>query len=123
VVFQARDASVKLLQESLANGKFPTGADVDGAARAVITRAGYEANILHRTGHNIGVKGHGDGVNNDDFETHDARHHNPETCFSIEPGIYLPNRFGVRSEIDGCIVNGRLELRPDGGQTAVPAIK
>jgi Xaa-Pro dipeptidase len=123
IVFQARDASVKLLQESAASGKLPTGADVDNAARAVIVKAGYADQILHRTGHNIGVKGHGDGVNNDDFETHDVRRHLSDTCFSIEPGIYLPGRFGVRSEIDGCLTNGKLELRPDGGQTAVPALR
>jgi Xaa-Pro aminopeptidase len=122
IVFQARDAAISFVRQGVQSGKLPTGAEVDDVARSVIIKAGYGDQILHRTGHNIGIRGHGDGVNNDDFETHDSRHHLPDTCFSIEPGIYLTGRFGVRSEIDGCITGGKLELRPSGMQSAVPAI-
>jgi Xaa-Pro aminopeptidase len=68
-------------------------------ARAVIDRAGYGDFFIHRTGHNIGEEVHGDGAHMDDFETRDERTVLPRTCFSIEPGIYLPE-FGVRSEVD-----------------------
>lgn len=119
VVFEARDAAVKLLRDS---PRLPTGAEVDAASRTVIGKAGYGDRFLHRTGHNIGVRGHGDGVNNDDFETHDARRHLPDTCFSVEPGIYLAGRFGVRSEIDLCLPGGKLEPRGGSGQTSVPAL-
>lgn len=122
IVFEARDAALKLVQQRAKTGTLPTGAEVDAAARAVIIRAGYGERILHRTGHSIGVRVHGDGVNNDDFETHDVRRHLPDTCFSIEPGIYLPGRFGVRSEVDVCLPGGKVDLRGGTGQTAVPAL-
>lgn len=122
IVFSARDAALQLVQERAASVKLPTGAEVDAAARNVIVKAGYGDRFLHRTGHNIGLRTHGDGVNNDDFETHDARRHLPDTCFSIEPGIYLAGRFGVRSEIDVCLPGGKVEVRGGTGQTAVPAL-
>ena len=121
-VFQARDAAVRLLRQRAEIGKLPTGAEVDAAARDPIAKAGYGDRFLHRTGHSIDHHGHGDGVNNDDFETHDVRRHLPDTCFSIEPGIYLAGRFGIRSEIDVCLPQGRVELRGGPGQPAVPAL-
>jgi Xaa-Pro aminopeptidase len=57
------------------------------------------AHFTHRTGHSIGQEVHGSGANMDNFENHDERRVSPWTCFSIEPGVYLPE-FGVRSEID-----------------------
>ena len=121
-VFQARDAAVQLLRQRAEFGKLPSGAEVDAAARNLIANAGYAERFLHRTGHSIDHHGHGDGVNNDDFETRDTRRHLPHTCFSIEPGIYLAGRFGVRSEIDVCLPGGRVELRGGPGQSAVPAL-
>ena len=119
VVFAAREAALRLFKPG---APLPTGAQVDAAARAVIADAGYGDAFLHRTGHNIGLRTHGDGVNNDDFETHDTRRHLPETCFSIEPGIYLAGRFGVRSEIDVCLPGGKVEVHGGPGQTSVPAL-
>ncbi len=55
---------------------------------------------MHRTGHNIGEELHGPGANLDNLETHDYRLSKPGTCFSVEPGIYLPGEFGVRLEYD-----------------------
>ena len=105
-VKEARDTAVRFLQERLAAGQPPQGGEVDRAARDVITRAGYGASFTHRTGHSIGWMGaHGDGVNIDDFETHDTRLLRPGAAFSIEPGIYLPT-FGVRSEINVVITPG-----------------
>jgi Xaa-Pro aminopeptidase len=121
-VFQARDAAVQLLRQRADFGKLPTGAEVDGVAREVIVKAGHGDRFLHRTGHSIDHHGHGDGVNNDDFETRDGRRHLPDTCFSIEPGIYLPGRFGIRSEIDVCLPGGKVELRGGPGQPLVPAL-
>ena len=59
--------------------------------------------FTHRTGHSIGEDIHGNGANMDNLETRDERRIIPQTCFSIEPGIYL-SQFGVRSEID-CYVS------------------
>jgi len=66
----------------------------------VITDAGYGDRFLHRTGHSIGEEVHGNGANIDSLETQDSRRLMPRTCFSIEPGIYLPGEFGIRSELD-----------------------
>src|SRR2546428_286092 len=119
---QARDAALQLLRQRAEFGKLPSGAEVDAAARNVIAKAGFGDRFLHRTGHSIDHHGHGDGVNNDDFETRDTRRHLPDTCFSIEPGIYLAGRFGIRSEIDVCLPGGRVELRGGPGQSVVPAL-
>jgi Xaa-Pro dipeptidase len=99
VVREARDAAVKLIQEHVKAGKPLQGWQVDQAARRVVEKAGYGKYFFHRTGHNIGQAVHGNGVNMDGLETHDARHLIPQTCNSVEPGIYLPE-FGIRSEVD-----------------------
>ncbi len=102
-VRDARDAAVRLLDTRIRAGQAVQGGEVDRAARGVIEAAGYGAAFTHRTGHSIGWLGaHGDGVNIDDFETHDTRLLRPGAAFSIEPGIYLPT-FGVRSEINAVI--------------------
>src|SRR5690606_16688284 len=82
-----------------ADGRPLAGGEVDDAVRAVIHAAGYGAAFRHRTGHNIGQEVHGNGANMDNLETREDRLVMRRTCFSIEPGIYLPE-FGVRSEIN-----------------------
>ena len=105
-VRDARDAAVGFLSERLAAGQPTQGGEVDRAARQVIAAAGYGAAFSHRTGHSIGWTGaHGDGVNIDDFETHDTRLLRPGAAFSIEPGVYL-SAFGMRSEINVAITPG-----------------
>ena len=99
IVKEARDAAISLVQDAVRGGRTLRGCEVDDAARGVITRAGYGGYFVHRTGHSIGQDVHGNGANIDNFETHDERRIVPATCFSIEPGIYLPE-FGVRSEVD-----------------------
>ena len=98
-VRSARDAAVNLLKERWAMRQPVTGASLDDAARGVIRAAGYGEFFVHRTGHSIGEDVHGSGANMDNLETHDERKIIPWTCFSIEPGIYLP-AFGVRSEVN-----------------------
>ncbi|MCX4820036.1 Xaa-Pro peptidase family protein [Streptomyces sp. NBC_01142] len=68
--------------------------DVDRAARAVITEFGYGKNFIHRTGHGIGVTTHEPPYMIEGEEQPLV----PGMCFSVEPGIYLPGRFGVRIE-------------------------
>jgi Xaa-Pro aminopeptidase len=99
IVREARDRAIACVQEGLTAGRPPQGWQVDRAAREVIQRAGYGKYFFHRTGHSIGQTVHGNGANMDGFETHDFRRVIPGTCFSIEPGIYLPD-FGVRSEVN-----------------------
>ncbi len=100
IVREARDAAFEFVKSSFKAGKQIKGADVDDVARGVIRKAGYADQFLHRTGHSIGEEGHGNGANIDNLETRDTRTLIPGTAFSIEPGIYLAGKFGLRSEID-----------------------
>ena len=99
IVRDARNAAVDGVREAFANGHPIAGFEADDAARGVIQRAAYGQYFTHRTGHNIGTELHGSGAHLDNLETHDERRILPFTCFSVEPGIYLPE-FGVRSEVN-----------------------
>jgi Xaa-Pro dipeptidase len=98
-VSRARDAARTLVQDRVAAGAEVRGWEVDRAASTVLRDAGYAEQILHRTGHSLGESVHGNGVNMDDYETHDDRRLLPGTGFTIEPGVYFTD-FGVRSEIN-----------------------
>lgn len=100
LVRQGRDAALTYVQREIAAGHRPFGWEADDACRQVIQRGGYGDQFVHRTGHSIGEEVHGNGANIDSLETRDSRRLMPRTCFSIEPGIYLPGEFGIRSELD-----------------------
>ena len=100
IVRGGRDAALNFVRDSLAKKKQIYGYQVDDAARNYTAGKGYGVDFIHRTGHSIGEVIHGNGANMDNLETHDERRIIPQTSFSIEPGIYLRDRFGVRSEID-----------------------
>jgi Xaa-Pro dipeptidase len=124
IVREARDAAVEFVRTNLAAGKPIRGADVDDVSRGVIARAGFADKFTHRTGHSIGEEVHGNGVNIDNFETRDSRRIVPGVCFSIEPGIYLPGKFGVRSEIDVYVRGKEIEVTGQPIQTEViPILK
>ena len=99
VVREARDAAVEFVSRAVSRGETIRGYQVDDAARGVIRRHGYGDRFVHRTGHSIGEEVHSTGANMDNLETHDEREIITGTCFSVEPGIYLPE-FGVRLEVD-----------------------
>ena len=99
VVTAARDAAIRRVTDAKTKGAALHGFEVDDACRGVIQSAGFGEYFTHRTGHSIGTEVHGNGANMDNFENHDERLVSPWTCFSIEPGIYLPE-FGVRSEVN-----------------------
>ena len=99
IVKNAQQAAFQLIVENFRKGETTFGWQADQAARDYISDRGYGEYYLHRTGHNIGQEVHGNGAHLDNLETRDLRKLIPETGFSIEPGIYLPE-FGVRSEID-----------------------
>ena len=124
IVREARDAATDFVRTSFRAGRTIRGADVDDVARGVIKRAGYGEQFTHRTGHSIGEEGHGNGANIDNFETRDSRRIIPRTCFSIEPGIYLEGRFGVRSEINVYVSERDAEVTGQPIQTEiVPILK
>jgi Xaa-Pro aminopeptidase len=99
IVASARDAAIRYVEDAVRQGYELRGFQVDDAARDVIRTAGLGEYFFHRTGHSIGESVHGTGANMDNLETHDDRLVIPRTCFSIEPGVYLPD-FGIRSEVN-----------------------
>ncbi|HVH69278.1 MAG TPA: M24 family metallopeptidase [Gemmatimonadales bacterium] len=111
-VKRARDAAVAFLRERWRPSGAVTGAQVDDAARAVIRDAGLAEFFVHRTGHSIDRDLHGSGPHIDNFETEDTRPLVPGVGFSVEPGVYLPNRFGIRSEINVYIDVSGPEVNP-----------
>ena len=111
VVTGARDAAIERVKTAVAARQPLQGYQVDDAARGVIRRAGLGEYFTHRTGHSIGTEVHGNGANMDNLENHDDRRVIPWTCFSIEPGVYLP-KFGIRSEVNMFV--GESEARVTG---------
>jgi Xaa-Pro dipeptidase len=109
-VRNARDASIKVVQEAFAANQPIAGWQADDASRNVIRATSFGEWFTHRTGHNIGTVLHGNGAHLDNLETHDERLLLPNTCFSVEPGLYFPGEFGIRSEIDMIARKGKAEV-------------
>jgi len=108
-VSEARDIGVKTVLDAISAGRPIAGWEVDRAVRAHIKQAGFGDFFIHRTGHSIGTEVHANGANMDDLEIHDERRILPNSCFSIEPGVYLPE-FGVRSEVNVLVRPGQAEV-------------
>jgi Xaa-Pro dipeptidase len=124
IVREARDSATEFVRKNVREGKRIHGAEVDDVSRGVIKRAGYGEQFTHRTGHSIGEECHGNGVNIDNFETRDSRFITAGVLFSIEPGIYLEGKFGVRSEIDVYVGDKDIEVTGQPIQTEiVPILK
>jgi Xaa-Pro aminopeptidase len=109
IVRDARDAGVRTVPSAVSARRRLAGWEVDKATRDSITQAGYGEYFVHRTGHSIGTSVHANGANMDNLETKDEREIIPNSCFSIEPGIYLPE-FGVRSEVNMLVRAGSAEV-------------
>ncbi len=109
IVSEARDIGVKTVQDAVAAHRPIAGWEVDHAVRGHIQQAKYGDYFIHRTGHSIATEVHANGANMDDLEIHDERRILPNSCFSIEPGIYLPE-FGVRSEVNVLVRPGSAEV-------------
>jgi Xaa-Pro dipeptidase len=130
MVAAARDAAIDTVRNAFRDGRPLQGWEVDQTARDVIQNSGNGEHFVHRTGHSIGQETHGNGANMDNLETHEERLVMPRTCFSIEPGIYLPE-FGIRSEVN-VFIDAENNVHVTGGElqtevlpilTAYPAQK
>jgi Xaa-Pro aminopeptidase len=109
-VRDARDAAIATVQQAFSAGQPLAGWQPDEAARTVIRDAGFADFFTHRTGHNIATELHGSGAHLDNLETHDVRLILPDTCFSVEPGLYFPGEFGIRSEVNMITHEGSAEV-------------
>jgi Xaa-Pro aminopeptidase len=122
IVRRARDAGVAAVRAAVRAGTSIRGSEVDAVVRGVIAEAGLADRFVHRTGHSIGTEVHGNGANIDGFETPDSRRLLRGTCFSIEPGVYLPGQFGVRSELNVFIDESDIVVTGEPVQSAPVAI-
>jgi Xaa-Pro aminopeptidase len=118
-VREARDAAIQSIRRAAGEGRPIAGYEADRAARAVIEAAGYGEAFVHRTGHSIDRDLHGSGPHLDDYETHDDRRLIPGVGFSVEPGIYLPGSFGIRSEVNVFMGDKGPEVTPREPQVEV----
>ena len=100
VVINGRDMAAQAVSRAFRDRRPITGAQVDEVCRGAIDKAGFAPYFIHRTGHSLGKSAHGPGANIDSLESYDYRQLIPDTGFTIEPGVYLPGEFGVRSEIN-----------------------
>jgi len=123
VVRDARDQTVAVLADKWREGWPVTGADLDDVARKVIGAAGHGEHFVHRTGHSIDRDLHGSGPHLDNYETHDDRKLLAGVGFSVEPGIYLPGRFGVRSEINVYLRENGPQVTPARPQQQIVALE
>lgn len=113
-VRDARDAAIELVRSRVQAGTPLRGAEVDDAARGVITQRGFGQYFTHRTGHSIDSRDlHGSGPHIDNLETREERLLVPGLAFSIEPGIYIPGEIGMRSEVNMFILADRAVVTPD----------
>jgi Xaa-Pro aminopeptidase len=114
-VLNAQSKAIAFLRERIEKRIPVYGYEVDAVARKEIDRAGYGEYFIHRLGHSIDTALHGIGANLDNYETYDEREIIPGTCYSVEPGIYLPGKFGIRLEtnvlveVDNVSITGGLQ--------------
>jgi Xaa-Pro aminopeptidase len=109
----ARDAAIALIRSCVVEGKPIRGIDVHHRARAVLTERGYGAYALGRAGHSIDQRHlHGAGPNLDAVESRDERALLPGTACSVEPGVYIPGAFGLRSEVNLYVGNREILITP-----------
>lgn len=124
IIKEARDTALNLVKDRFNSGIPVHGWEVDKACRDVVEKAGYGKYFIHRTGHNIGEEVHGNGTHIDNLETKDLRRIIPGSCFSIEPGIYLPDeKLGFRTEIDVFVTDdGKVEVVGEIQEKVIPIL-
>ena len=122
IVRQAQKAATDFVANRYSKGESVKGFEVDQVCRKAIEDKGYGRYFTHRTGHNIYTKDHGPGAHIVSLETLDLRELIPQTCFSIEPGIYLPNEFGIRLEYDVFLSADRKAIVTGGVQDEIKCL-
>ena len=97
-VINARNFIVRFIKKSLNSKKFPKTRDVEIATRNYFKKLNLEKYFLHRTGHSLGIHiCHGKYFR---FDKKSGTRIKPNIPFTVEPGLYFKNRFGIRSEIN-----------------------
>lgn len=105
IVKKARDSSILFIKKELKKGRIPTGKEINQVTREIITKAGFSKKINLYTGHCIGY--HSPHGNRKNINMTNNSPLLKNYGYTIEPGIYLKNEFGVRSEIDFYITKNK----------------
>lgn len=113
IVSRARDLAVDFLREKVSKGEPVMGWEVDKVARDYIVSKGYGQYFTHRLGHSIGTFIHGELTHLDNYENKDSRLILSNHITSVEPGIYIPDEFGVRCEIDILVKDNNVIVTTD----------
>lgn len=109
LVIRARDGAIKFIKDNLRNKKIPTGREIDECSRNIIRQSALEDKFKHALGHSLGMsRPHG---NYGGLRPKNKQKLKTNIAYTIEPGIYLDNKFGVRSEVD-FYINKNLEFIP-----------
>ncbi len=107
LIVKARDGAIKFIKKNLKNKNIPTGREIDSYSRKIIEQSGFGKNFKHNLGHSLGMsQPHGN------YAGLTLKNNQPlkiNVGYTIEPGIYFDNKFGIRSEID-FFINKKLEL-------------
>lgn len=119
IVKTARECAASFAMEKSTNCERFRGFEIDDIARGVVAQEGYGDYFFHRTGHSLGTEVHGTGANMDNLESHDERVVLPGCCFTIEPGIYLPE-FGIRSEVNVFVSKNSARITGEEQKSLVP---
>jgi len=118
-VRDGRDAALQFLRERHEAGMEVRGFEVDQVARTLIADRGYGDHFVHRTGHSIDTNLHGSGPNLDNLETRDDRLLVPGVGFSVEPGVYIADDIGIRTEVNVHWGPDGPEVTPSDGQSEI----
>lgn len=106
IMLNARDLAIKYIKSSIKKD-IPAGKEIHNITSSYLAKYGYGENFLHGTGHSLGfISDHGSGVN---INKHGKGKISIQVGYTIEPGIYLDGKFGVRSEID-FYINSKKEV-------------
>lgn len=99
IAIATRDEALEYIKLQLKNDRIPTGNDVETIAFEIIRNAGFKKNVLHELGHSIGIKQDHGPKPNWIYQKNKCRLLK-NLAYTIEPGIYIKDKFGIRSEID-----------------------
>lgn len=108
IISEARNHAISFIKQSVRKNIFPQGKEIDRIIRQTLAKYNCEKNFLHGTGHSLGFSNpHGALVR---LNRRGRKSIPANVGYTIEPGIYFKNQYGLRSEIDFIINGNRVEI-------------
>jgi len=111
LLLKARNGTIQFLHDRVGAQKYPQGWEIDAVARRIISDAGYGERFTHRAGHDLGIFSPWGERANIDSLSKETRRLTPGSGFALETGLYFPNEYGMRTEVNITIdVDGTVEV-------------